>query len=72
MALEVGSVEDRTGLAGKIADEIEAVVGSDFDEETAGPNLEAIAKAIIEYFLANAEFTGTDSAGDTPDNIALL
>jgi hypothetical protein len=72
MALEVGTVKDRTGLAGKLADEIEAVVGGDFDEDVAADNLEAIAKAIIEYFLANAEFTGTDSAGDTPDNIALL
>lgn len=71
MALEVGDVIGRTGLAGAIADALEAVY-SDFDEKAGRDGINAMAEGIITYLLANAEFTGTDSAGDSPDNISLL
>jgi len=71
MALDAGDVVGRTGLAGAIADALEAVF-PEFDEEAGRDGINAMAEGIITYLVANAEFTGTDSAGDSPDNISMI
>jgi hypothetical protein len=64
---EVGDAEDRTGLAGAIADAIEDSA-DEFDEKIAAPNLNALAEAIIRYLLDNQSLVlgGTVVDSETP------
>jgi hypothetical protein len=66
MALEIGDAAGGTGLAGKIADEMEAAVPR-FDRAKSKKIINAIAKAVVEYFQTNAEVSVPDvtSGGDT-------
>lgn len=57
MALEAGDAEKGTGLAGAMADELKKVING-FQTKDAAPGLNAQAKAIVDYFKANAEVTG--------------
>ena len=54
MALEAGSSRDGTGLAAALADAMKES-SDEFDLEIAYKNIDAIAQAIVDYFVANAE-----------------
>lgn len=69
MALDIGTAEDSTGLAGAlktaIVDALETTFGDDFDAESeyTAPGLNALAnglaKGVVEYLIANAEIAVT-------------
>lgn len=71
MALEAGSAKNGTGLAGALADAMSEAFGGDFDAKQAREGLDAMAKAIVEYIVANAEVSvpsvtsGSDTAAGT-------
>ncbi len=58
MALIVGSAASGVGLAGLMAKKLKLIV-KDFDPRTGGQQLDAIAQAVVEHFLANAQVTTT-------------
>jgi hypothetical protein len=53
MALEPGSARERTGLAGAMVAEMEKQRG--FSLSAGADGIDSLAKAIVEYIVANAE-----------------
>jgi hypothetical protein len=49
MALQKGSAENRTGLAGKLAEKLFEAVGEDYDVENSYESIDAQAEAIVEW-----------------------
>jgi len=59
MALEVGDAVDGTGLAGAIAAGKKEAYGDTYSVKDDAAGVNAMAAAIIDYFVENAEVTVT-------------
>ena len=66
VALEVGDANSGTGLAGAIAAAREEAYGKSYSVAKDAGGVNALAKAIIEYLVANAEVEVTELPGGTP------
>lgn len=67
MSLIAGSAKDGTGLAGAIASAMGDSFGVDFDVRKAKDAIDALAKAIVEYIVAESVVTvpNMTAGGDT-------
>lgn len=64
MALIVGSAASGVGLAGLMAKKLK-LIEPKFDPRIGGQQLDAIAQAVVEHFLANAQVTTTVTGAAT-------
>jgi hypothetical protein len=61
-----GSAIKGTGLAGLIAQYRKEAIGRDYKLADDAPTVDALAQAIIEWFVANADVKVTELPGGTP------